>query len=106
MILLRTGRAGEGSQPITVPDNCVRIIDFVCAGIYQDGIGGDQPSRAFISADLNDTPANILAGGSAGLLAVANSQFPQIPVSAGEKLLVLFSGGASTTVIYFRDEEA
>jgi hypothetical protein len=105
MILLRVGHAGEGSTPITVPDTCVRILAFTCSGIYQDGIGGDKDSRAYISADLNDTPANILAGGSAGLICRANSDFPQIPVSAGERLLVVFSGGASTVVIYFRTEE-
>jgi hypothetical protein len=102
--MIRTGRSGQGSVPISVPPSCLAIIGFAAAGVYQDSITGDQNTQAYLSADLTDSISAINGGLAKGLLAVAGTYFPPIPVSADEALLVLFYAPGSA-VIYFESVE-
>ena len=104
MRILRTGGAVKGSVQVTIPPSCVAILAFTCSGIYNDPLGSVEATRAFLSADLSDAVNTIETGISTGLLAIANSVFPKIPVSADERLLVLFVDACSA-VIYLETVE-
>jgi hypothetical protein len=98
-----------GSQPsqtqaITVPPGANSIVAFNSSVIALDANGNIYEGHAFISANLNKSFSDILAGDAGGLLAISNSQFPKIPVQEGEKMLVTFEASGSA-VIYFDSAE-
>ena len=91
---------GGGTAPIIVPYGAISILSVAPVGSYIDGSSADLPPRVYISADPNDTLAVIESGSSKSVLARAGTGFPNIPVSAGETLLVVISAQGSA-VIYF-----
>jgi len=90
---------------ITVPDVAVSVLSFTAGGYAQDSVSSsDIPNRVYLSADLSDDIDTLERNGARGLLAIANQIFPEIPVSAGERMLVVFAGQGSA-VIYYRTAE-
>lgn len=107
MILFYVGTQTFGTQrPITVPNGATGILAFSVVGVQVDPITGSSfnPVHAIISANLNSSFAQAISDGDPSLLAIGNTQFPKIPVSAGERLLVAFEANGSA-VIYFDSAE-
>jgi hypothetical protein len=95
MRLQRVFASGGGTtQVITVPDDATAIHALSC--ITDTGAAGTLLSQVAISADLTDSNLNSITK----LLCVSNTEFPAIPVSAGERLMVLFSGAGSAVICY------
>lgn len=94
MIALGVNGIAGGTQLITVPPTAVSIVGFNSAPRVA------LDFNSWVSANVQATVADLSAGNSSGLLAIGNTSFPPIPVSAGERLLVAFTDVASA-VIYF-----
>lgn len=103
MIRFGVRTAGVGiTQVITVPDRCTAIVSFSAVGRLLDPVTGSSLNRVggIISADLSSNFANAIAGQDSLLLCSAEHQFPKIPVTAGERLLVAFEYDCSAVIFF------
>lgn len=99
--------SGAPTVSFTVPDGVSAIVAFNSCAFHTDTVGADsltRVSKAILSADLNLNFSQTAGGNSVKLLAISDSVFPKIPVSAGERLMVAFEDGGSA-VIYFDSAE-
>jgi hypothetical protein len=106
-VIIRTVTAnGGGAFTLIVPTGAVSVLKFTAGGFTPDSVtSSDFPVRAYLSADLTDSLDTIERTGAKKLLAIANTDFPSFPVSAGESLLVVIAWNGSA-VIYFESADA
>lgn len=105
MLLQRFGSDPGVEQTITVPPGVNAILNFA-SGIYRDdqALSTKIYGWAYLGNDLTATSGEFQNGIPRGLLAISNTQFPPIPVSAGEKLRLAFFEIGSV-VIYYQEIE-
>jgi hypothetical protein len=106
MKILRVDSNLGQDNTIVVPDGCISLLAASAVALTQDASASVVVNNGLVtvSNDLSNDASNQSQGIGKGLMCVANQNFPPIPVSAGERLLV--SGLSSfSAVIYFGEEE-
>ena len=102
MIRIGLQTTGYGNQfTIDVPEGAVSIRFFSAVGNVLDPVtGATRAARAVIAAETNLSFADIIGGQAQSLLFVADQNFPSVPVSAGERLLVAFEDTCSAVIFF------
>lgn len=96
MKLLPIGAGGATKVTVTVPDGVDSLIGVLPAGRDANG----NQIAIYISADQNETTANIESGVQLSLLCSSYGIFPPIPMLPGEKVYAYFSAKGSA-ILYF-----